>query len=262
MSIASPALKELVAAYHARKPPRTWSLIVTIFGDHGVPQGGALSLADLTGWMAALGIEAGLVRTALSRLVSGGTLTRERDGRSAFYRLSAGAEREFLAAAELIYGRCLPEPCRALLLAILDEGVDRTRSRAALQARGFAPLAPNLLLRPAHAGFSAPDIAGVIVAETSASPALARRASSLWPLAGIAEGYLRVIGFAESLAQETLPPDEAFLARILLVHEFRRIVLKDPFLPPEALPAGWPGLRARQAFDAALVRLRMVQPPP
>ena len=40
----------LAAAYHARKPPRTWSLIVTIFGDHALPRGEAIRLA-LTGEM-------------------------------------------------------------------------------------------------------------------------------------------------------------------------------------------------------------------
>jgi phenylacetic acid degradation operon negative regulatory protein len=35
------------------------------------------------------------------------------------------------------------------------------------------------------------------------------------------------------------------LLRILLIHEFRRILLKDPEIPDIMLPANWPGETAR-----------------
>ena len=36
------------------------------------------------------------------------------------------------------------------------------------------------------------------------------------------------------------------MLRSLLVHEFRRVLLRDPALPEELLPAGWSGTSARQ----------------
>ena len=36
------------------------------------------------------------------------------------------------------------------------------------------------------------------------------------------------------------------VARVLLIHEFRRAVLRDPGLPAALLPADWPGAAARQ----------------
>ena len=39
---------------------------------------------------------------------------------------------------------------------------------------------------------------------------------------------------------------EAFRLRILLVHEYRRIILRDPLLPKAMLPADWPGFEARR----------------
>jgi phenylacetic acid degradation operon negative regulatory protein len=33
---------------------------------------------------------------------------------------------------------------------------------------------------------------------------------------------------------------------VLLIHEFRRIVLRDPGLPAALLPVDWPGAAARQ----------------
>ena len=38
---------------------------------------------------------------------------------------------------------------------------------------------------------------------------------------------------------------QAFQIRILLIHQFRRILLKDPNLPFELLPSNWLSLNAR-----------------
>jgi phenylacetic acid degradation operon negative regulatory protein len=35
------------------------------------------------------------------------------------------------------------------------------------------------------------------------------------------------------------------LARILLIHKYRRVLLRDPLLPPALLPADWPAAEAR-----------------
>ncbi|HYI26236.1 MAG TPA: PaaX family transcriptional regulator C-terminal domain-containing protein, partial [Bradyrhizobium sp.] len=37
-----------------------------------------------------------------------------------------------------------------------------------------------------------------------------------------------------------------FTARILLIHHYRRVVLRDPLLPTDLLPADWPGRAARK----------------
>ena len=46
--------------------------------------------------------------------------------------------------------------------------------------------------------------------------------------------------------RETLSDIDAFTARILLIHHYRRVVLRDPLLPTALLPADWPGRAARQ----------------
>jgi phenylacetic acid degradation operon negative regulatory protein len=42
-----------------------------------------------------------------------------------------------------------------------------------------------------------------------------------------------------------LSDTEAFTARILLIHHYRRVVLRDPLLPTALLPEDWPGRAAR-----------------
>ena len=44
---------------------------------------------------------------------------------------------------------------------------------------------------------------------------------------------------------EPLSEVDAFTARILLIHHYRRVVLRDPLLPTALLPADWPGRAAR-----------------
>jgi phenylacetic acid degradation operon negative regulatory protein len=46
--------------------------------------------------------------------------------------------------------------------------------------------------------------------------------------------------------REALADIDAFTARILLIHHYRRVVLRDPLLPTALLPADWPGRAARQ----------------
>lgn len=250
-------LQTLVAAHHARKPPRTWSLLVTVFGVVALPRGEALRLADLQDWMGALGIEPGLVRTALSRLVSLGTLARERDGKAALYRLAPEAEADFRRAAARIFGEDRPLPDGRLHLVLIEDGADKAAIRATLAEAGYGALAANLHLRPVHEGRADKVPPGASGFHAAGEAALAGRVQRLWPMASLQAGYRAVAGHAAALlaAAGGLDGRSAFLARLLLVHEFRRLVLRDPFLPEALLPAGWAGPEARAVFDAALSAL-------
>lgn len=250
------ALAGLVAAHHARNPPRTGSLIVTIFGVVALPAAAPIGLSALQEWLAALGIPSGLVRTALSRLVADGTLRRERAGKAAFYRLSGAAMDDFQRAADLIFGRGLPQPTGELQLALIEDGAARARRRTELGAAGFVPLAPNLMLRPEHAGVTF-EFPGCLILRTPAGPVIAARAGSLWPLEALQQGYRTVAAHAGALRTESanMAPDQRFIARLLLVHEFRRILLRDPFLPATLLPPDWAGPATRLAFDQAIAAL-------
>ena len=41
-------------------------------------------------------------------------------------------------------------------------------------------------------------------------------------------------------------PQAAFIVRTLLIHEYRRLHLRDPLLPARLLRADWPGTRAAE----------------
>ena len=93
--------------------------------------------------------------------------------------------------------------------------------------------------------------------QATASAGDARRlADQAWPLARLAASFTR---FTEAFA--ALPgwsdpaPLEAMVARTLLVHEYRRVVLHAPALPADLLPPQWPGTAARALCADAYRRL-------
>ena len=49
--------------------------------------------------------------------------------------------------------------------------------------------------------------------------------------------------------------EAAFAARFHLVHEWRKFLFADPGLPPEMLPADWPGQAAADLFAREADRL-------
>ena len=77
---------------------RAWSLIVTLYGDAIVPRGGSLWLGSLTDIMVLFRIDAGHVRTAMSRLTADGWLERVKVGRNSYYRLSRRGQGSFSEA--------------------------------------------------------------------------------------------------------------------------------------------------------------------
>ena len=245
-----PALVAPLAAFQARTPPRIWSLIITFLGDAILPRGGAVRAGVISNFCGLATIEPGLVRTALSRLVSKGFVARSREGRASYYRLTDKERRAFAAAADRIYGRHLPKPDGRWELAVSEAGEGAAQVRAHLADQRFRPVSSSLFLRPRHMDGEAANIDGALIFEADTPSGMASLAARLWPLEEIARAYTEVIDRFSAFASARLAPPEAILARVLLAHEFRRVLLRDPFLPPAVLPAGWPADEARRTFDS------------
>jgi phenylacetic acid degradation operon negative regulatory protein len=233
------------------EPSRTWSLIITLYGDAVVPRGGALWLGTLLEIFAALDIGGNVVRTAMSRLASDGWLERTRSGRNSFYRLADKGRLAFAEAADRIYRAHSPDWDGVFRLAVLD-GADREASRGALEAAGYAPLAPGILIAasPAAALPATALPAFIALRAETDSDSAARLARQVWPAEALESGYGRFVAtFAPMRAMfakgQSLSDLDALVARMLLIHEYRRLVLRDPPLPDALRPANWIGHRAR-----------------
>jgi phenylacetic acid degradation operon negative regulatory protein len=233
-----------LAALHAG-PHRTGSLVITLYGDTIAPRGGSLALTTLLAIMAAMGIGAGVVRTAVSRLAADGWLERRRIGRSSFYRLAAQGAASFADATRRIYGPPRPPGQQQLELVVLGPESAREQARAALEAAGFGGLAPGVFVAPA--GTAVPPVAGALRLAAVPAPAEAPAIASLaWPLAEVAARYRHFLAVWAGADAAPLPdPLTALVARVLLVHDYRRAVLRDPLLPAALLPSDWPQPAAR-----------------
>ena len=233
-----------IAALHAG-PHRTGSLVITLYGDAIAPRGGSLALASLLAIMKALGIGEGVVRTAVSRLAAEGWLERRRIGRSGFYRLADKGAETFAAATRRIYGAPLRREDSRLEIVLLGPESAREAGRAALEAAGFGSLAPGLFVAPA--GIPVPPLVGALRLTAEPAPADAAALAGLaWPLAGVAERYRNFLAvWGEAGAAPAPDPLTALVARVLLIHDYRRAVLRDPLLPSALLPPDWPQPAAR-----------------
>jgi phenylacetic acid degradation operon negative regulatory protein len=234
-----------------REPSRTGSIVITVFGDAIVPRGGSVWLGTLLEFFETLDIDSGVVRTAMSRLATDGWLERNKIGRNSFYRLAKKGRQTFAAATRHIYDPPPSDWTGRFELLLIGNGEDRDASREALKNAGFGSPLPGVWVAPS--GVAIPEeAAGAIRLEVSAEDDSGRRLlSESWPLQRTADAYQKFMKTFEPLRGwigrgEPLTEADAFTARILLIHHYRRVVLRDPLLPTSLLPLDWPGGAARE----------------
>ena len=234
-----------------REPSRTGSIVITVFGDAIVPRGGSVWLGTLLEFFEQLDIDASVVRTAMSRLTADGWFERNKVGRNSFYRLLQSGRQTFDIATKHIYGPPASDWTGRFELLLIGNGEDRDASREALKNAGFGSPLPGVWVAPS--GVPVPEeAAGAIRLEVSAEDDSGRRLlSESWPLERTADAYLKFMKTFEPLRSsigrgEPLSDADAFTARILLIHHYRRVVLRDPLLPTALLPQDWPGRVARE----------------
>ncbi len=254
------AAAALVARFRRQRPLRAGSLIITIFGDAIAPRGGRILLGSLIHLAEPFGVTERLVRTSVARLAQDGWLAGRRDGRISEYRLSAGGRLRFADATQRIYAANPAAWSGRWTLVLLPTAPAPVRERLKRQLRwlGFGQLAPGVLAHPTLSPDKADEQLGHV---PGAGRALVLRASNGdtaadrqivaagWDIAELAGRYRQFTRCFEPL-RASLPraggiePRTAFVVRTLLVHEFRKIHLRDPLLPASLLPAGWIGLAA------------------
>ena len=265
-SSPKPAIAALLRRFQGQRPLRGGSLLVTIFGDAIAPRGGAVTLGSLIDLAHPFGLAERLVRTSVARLAKDGWLAASRHGRRSEYRLTESGRKLFAEATRRIYG-VVPQTWNAQwTLAVLPPigGRSRGNIRDELRWLGFGQLSPGVY---AHPACTLEEARGWLVtlgcanrcwlfkSATAGLPADRRLAAEGWDLAQIARRYRR---FRDTFApvaaavheSEALSPQAAFLVRTLLVHEYRKIHLQDPLLPPALLPAQWVGAEAYELTAA------------
>ena len=257
----SKAARRLVTRFKHQRPLRAGSLIVTLFGDSILPRGGTATLGSLIKLAAPFGINERLVRTAASRLVHDGWLRARRVGKLSEYHLSPIGRERFAEATERIYGEPTVDWSGRWTLLVLPDmrSVSRRRARDELTWLGFGEFAPGIFAHPELSKHTLAQIRSfadgarpmVFEANLHEDNAAARLVNLGWDLKDLSEGYRR---FAQrfdpvlkALEKSASGQEQAaFVARTLLIHEYRKLHLRDPLLPARLLSPHWAGTRAAE----------------
>lgn len=215
-------LEPLITALHNEGRLRVWSLVVTVFGDAVQQRGGRIATLRLQHLLERVGVEAGTMRTALSRLTSDGWLLRDREGRNSFYRLSETVKAEVAAATVDIYAA--PEK---------GETRDWVMASGDLPPVGGFKIAANTWLFATH---NLPDLSNYICV-TGRLATLPQGARKRILSTAHRDALAALNKDVTALQGVDLSPLDAMAARMLLIHRWRRIVLRFVDIPMELLTA-------------------------
>ena len=246
---------------------RANSLLVTLFGDALAAQNRPVSLGSLIELAGLFGLSSRLVRTSAFRLTADGWFEVTRQGRRSFYGLSALGQQRVMHAQRRIYDFA-PLPWAGYwTLALVDarlKASTRQHLKRELLWAGFGQLASNVFAHPHADASTLKDIIRstqthdqVVVLSAQSIDGYAERPlatvmQDTFNLTAVGMAWKEFINRFAAIEQgaATLPPASAFFTRTLLIHEYRKVLLRDPQLPKALLPADWPAGKARELCEA------------
>ena len=209
-------LAPIIDRLHREGRPRVWSLVMTVFGDSVQHRGGRIATARLARILGRVGIESGAMRTALSRLSHDGWVESQRSGRTSSYILGIKGRDQIAPATARIYAAPRQGPVSSWVFETTGTGIP--------VAGGF--------VRP---GNTASTTAKFAIIGSLSPQHRSEVTQSLTP-----EHIRALTRLTEDLSDISkmtqLTPLDALAVRTLLIHRWRRLVLRWPEAPNEILP--------------------------
>ncbi|HMT92490.1 PaaX family transcriptional regulator C-terminal domain-containing protein [uncultured Thiothrix sp.] len=261
------AAQALIDQFVQTSPIHANSLIVTVYGDTVCPYGGSIWLGSLIKLVKPLGVNERLVRTCVFRLSEKNLLRSQQIGRRSFYSLTEKGLRQFSSAASRIYAPDLAswDGQWRLVITLLGElSIEqREQLRKELFWLGFTHITTGIF---AHPTADLAEVSALIkelqieehvailqatTPEPENVPVANRLIRNCFNTAALDEEYTEFNQqFAPVLdaALNTRQPDPelCFLIKILLIHKYRRILLREPELPKELVEADSASQQARR----------------
>jgi phenylacetic acid degradation operon negative regulatory protein len=234
-------------------------LLITVLGDYVRPARRCAPTSAFIDVLGRLGVAETACRQALARASADGWLIPRREGRYTWWHLSAAFEQFLNLGAERIFGFTATQPrWDRRWLVVLARAAEANRAgrhllRTRLRWAGFGNPAPGTWVTThtdrVSEAVSILEEAGVLEdAQIFLSEyltggdlkTLVRQAWNLNEIAGEYEAFLN--------AYRRQPSADPLVRLTQLVHDWRRLMLIDPALPKELLPAEWSGVRAAKLF--------------
>ncbi|HUO52611.1 MAG TPA: PaaX family transcriptional regulator C-terminal domain-containing protein [Gemmatimonadaceae bacterium] len=247
----------------ARPALRAQDMVFTLYGDYLLRRDEPVRAAALVTLLGALGMKPMAVRTTLSRMTRRGWLAAERRGPHSYYRLTARARRLLESGRERIYH---PPRARAWdgAWTLIAYSVPETRRRRRDSFRvkllwlGCGMVSNGLWMTPHDVRRDVAAIAAelgiarnveVFRARHAGGAAMRALIERCWDLRALDARYAAFLRRWRGGAGRALSPEESFVRRFALVHEYRTFPLADPYLPATLLPPRWHGRTAAALFD-------------
>jgi phenylacetic acid degradation operon negative regulatory protein len=236
------------AAAFLERPLAARSLVLSLLlGRHPAEAPVAL----LVRWCGLFGVSSTSARVALSRMVERGELTAT-DG---IYAL-AGRLIERQTDQDQALAPAIRPWNGEWLMAIVDDGgrdaADRVALRDALRRARLVPWRDTVWLRPDNLRDPSATATDRAVIERQctwwrAAPAEPIDVSTAYGLDALRARGRRLRSLIQA-ATEALPDADALAPAFVIGAATARHLRRDPLLPPELLPAGWPGDELRQRY--------------
>ena len=220
---------------------RVWSVVITIFGDAVVERGGVVASSTLAALIAEMGIKTEAFRVAMSRLTKDGWVERTKQGRLSFYQLSQKGAAVFGPATERIYAKAAGTAEGWRLVVVKGAVEDAPEDAVVLGGRAY-------LTQSVEEVGDAVVMSGTI--ETLPDWAKTRIGPK-----EVGDGYLDLLAVLQDISAEGATPLEAATLRCLIVHQWRRLVLRHGDLPLSFFPADWRGEDCRALVHHLLADL-------
>jgi phenylacetic acid degradation operon negative regulatory protein len=222
----SDPVSTLVDRYAGLRDQRVWSLLVSVFGDLAQSEGSEIDGPVLSAILGAMKVKPEAARVALHRLRKDGWIQSRRTGRIRRHSLSPRARRDSLAASRRIYAPPEAMPTNWQVIVLEDEalptGFVRIADRVYLGADTLKPPETALLLGGAQV------------------PTWLRSALTIEPLKQQYQALNRVLAETQNTIEcADLDPLDRAVLRCLIVHNWRRLVLKHVDLPRDLYSDDW-----------------------
>ncbi len=253
-----------------RQPVRTQFFVFTLFGEYVRPRGGSIWTSDILSLLELLGVGERAIRTALSRMSKKGWLTALKKGRRSQYSLTSQGWSLLKQGEQRIFELPFTDWDENWHLAVysLPEKMRKLRRslRQSLAWFGYASLAPGTWISPHNRKSELENLckelkvqkyvelfSGSHLGHTDDQKLMER----CWDLSGLEAQYKNFISsyhkeYLKCLSankKNALNPEDSFLRRFWLTHEFQSFPLQDPNLPTMLLPSDWAGTQARKLFN-------------
>lgn len=221
---------------------RVWSVIISIFGDAVLPRRGVIAASTLAIMTESMGVKPEAFRVAVSRLTKDGWIERTKNGRLSFYQLSTRGSAEFTPAVSRIYAKeAGPEAGWQLVVLATAQSSDLLGETVSLGGRAFLSRGNDSAengLRSQGPFLSVPDWVKQRVGPDD-----------------LAQSYVDLKAVLQAVSSKGVTDLEAAVIRVLVVHQWRRLVLRHADLPARFFPKGWQGEACRALVQARLVEL-------